>query len=342
MFRIRTRGTHLPGSLIRAAFCVATGIALLLAIIHNVNANVGLKEQSKSVTIAPPGAPSIEQIDSAIDKAVQYLMSQQVNGKWDRPPDAGAAPSWRLTALVLLALTDAGQSPQNADIRKSTDILDEANVQDVQTAAMRAQFDGATAFARPNARITRGADVLAAAALTGKAPPRKAFTPMVGEAFGSQNPDHISSYFELLGLDACQENWAAIPGDFWKDADLQWRHHQLADGGWPFNASVQHDNPTESDFRSTAAGILALELMAVTPHAIDTDAFDGCKGNAVDPELEKAMVWLGQRAPQMCGDLAAGKLRHPCETCWWFEKVLQATGNNRITDRCAKIVTQFR
>jgi len=265
-----------------------------------VLAMAGVRQAAAAAKHKPPvKVADPADIQSAIDKAKAYLYAKQTpEGNWENvqhPPKTYKGSSvnsgqWgSQTAIATYALLASGENPQDPRLVKAIEFLETADLQGTYAVCMRAQV---WAFLPPEPAlrplVRRDAMwLLAAMKHAGKS---AGFYEAVANP-RSLEYDHRMSQYGVLGMRACVQAGYEASDDYWRAVQLAWRRDQLPDGSWnyaPLHTTKPNDlKPWAS---MTAAGMACL---LVTQDQLTSESAE-CRGNAVNPYLDKATDWMDQ------------------------------------------------
>ena len=290
----------LPASSYTPAACLSTRLSRVLLfsifaiflVVHPARADDPL--------VSPP--VSAEVVDKCVQKAIDYLFSQQKDGIWDPPqrqPDKDGrkddiVASWGNwggpTSVITYALLAAGESPNSPRLKTAIAFLKTAQVTGTYAVGLRSQV-WAHLPITPEIRtlIRRDAELLHASMIN-KGPSKGLWW------YGPHSPDIFQSDFSnsqygVLGLWGAADAGMEINVDVWRMMDKAWRDGQNTNGGWAYK---KPDDPTQEDrdprFTMTAAGVATLYL---TDDYIAPGLGINCTDNRLDPNIEKGLTWLG-------------------------------------------------
>jgi hypothetical protein len=220
-----------------------------------------------------------QRVEEAIRRGVEYLRKQQSDGHWERGRWAQHATG--RTALATYALLSAGQKENAPEVSAALMYLRKTPTTSVYALGLRAQV-WQTLHPSREMRSFMAADLRAlhmAIRSGGDAKGMFHYQPGKGQEY-----DHSTSQFGILGLWAMDRSGMEVETRTWRTADVTWRKHQLADGGWGYRFGPG-EGPTVS---MTAAGVATLFIIQdFTRNAA------GCSGNPVDPNLDRGLQWIG-------------------------------------------------
>ncbi|WP_442483949.1 DUF4159 domain-containing protein [Aeoliella sp. SH292] len=239
------------------------------------------------VTIAtlPPSATAAitaADVTAAIDRGRDYLLREQSpRGTWD---DLGNYPGG-VTALVTLALLDAGVDAKSAQMQKALGYLRANTFDKTYSVSLQTMALCAGEPKRDRLLIEQKVDWLERNQIT------------QGENAGSWSypgagGDRSNSQFAVLALHEAQRVGIRVNPETWKLAAGYWRRGQNGDGSWEY---APIPGPSGS---MTCAGIGAL---VVTSLAVDegdarvvNDRVLCCQPQADDQAIERGLDWLGR------------------------------------------------
>ncbi len=228
-------------------------------------------------------------VDASVDLGVKYLYSlQQDEGdfKCEGYEKEGS------TALVLLALMSAGESPSKPELRKAITWLSHREIDRTYALGLRAAALSQLAGADKNPvlrndvrrlmaiQIDRGLD----RGLYTYGPPR-------GEAGG----DLSNSQYGVLGVWYAAEAGIEVPKGYWQRVEDAWTGIQNIDGGFGYRRGMVG---FEGSYASmTAAGVATLSITHDFLHAFEAGTNrgkDAGKNSKSALAAAKAVDWIGQ------------------------------------------------
>lgn len=236
--------------------------------------------------LAAPPPPTPKQLSDSISAGAKFLLSRQNDdGSWTAGPAGGPFQENDVgrTALVALALLNAGESHQSDPLRRATAYLKSTKAESTYNVALRAAY-----FSLLPEAIRK--DALAGdfrwlqASLIRRGPASGMYTyrrPMAEHVGG----DYSNSQYGVLGVWYAAANAGReVPGSYWKLVDKAWRDGQQDDGGWGYT-------PRHGSYGSmTAAGIATLFVTYDALYAQQEKE----PGKAVpqQAELRRGVAWL--------------------------------------------------
>ena len=263
---------RLPAAIVRAAVCAA----------------VLLGAAPRAASAAPPlGAADIQR---AIDKARQFLVSQQrADGTWEAMRSAEKRAG--ATALVILALANAGMPATDPPLQRALEWLRRQEPEDTYSASLQTL---ALAMLSPDADraiLERNAAWLEEAQVKqGPGSGSWSYAPTQGRGIG----DNSNSQFALLALHEAARAGVRVREETWVRAQQYWVGCANADGSWGY--TLGNAAGTGS---MTCAGIASVWITSEhigTPDARAARDTVACCGGGTSPKvLERGLDWLGRR-----------------------------------------------
>ncbi len=247
-----------------------------------------------------------EQVESAIDKAVAYLWSQQKeDGHWGEFGRNGRDYPVGHTAIICYALLESGESTQSPKMAKALKWLSEQETDWVYGLAFRA--NAFYAASRQNDRVPWGrgltftqllakdvrvlvASTTSDGGYTYRAP---GHTPEGREiadfARGWGGSDNSNAQYGLLAVWCGQRAGIHVPGQYWTQTRDYWKKMQI-DGGWGYTPSTQHRRAPYPSM--TVAGLASLFICYdyANPHNVKR-----CNRRDTLQPIDDGLAWLGKR-----------------------------------------------
>ena len=251
---------------------------LILAIIGHVAPHTGFAQAAK-------GSLTAEKVRKAINRGVDNLKkSQKSDGTW-----LGVSGyEGGTTALITLALLNAGESPSSPQIQKSIKVIQAIPRAKTYEVSLRVMALSAADPTGKRYRATIQGDIewlLKGQAAGG------------GWNYGNSSGggDASNSQFALLALSEANKYNLAIPKEHWQRAKSYWLGLISKDGGF------RYQGPGQATGSMTCAGIAS--LIIIRENLFDLDKLSNgdtalCCGGAVDdvqPKLDNAFKWLADR-----------------------------------------------
>ncbi len=263
---------------------------------------------------APEPSISAEQVQAAIKKSVAFLYTMQNDkGTWETgatPEEAAQKPGPSVdavqakrdfgghTALAVLALLYAGESPKDPKIQKAIKFLEEAELSGTYASGIRASVWSKLNDHRFKPRLSADAKWLLSAI-------HKADGTLMG-CFSYTSPypgydDYSNTQYGVLGLRDAAIRGVEIPTNVWEAIENNMITGQCSNGGWGYHFV---DAPTpEKSYGSMTVGCLA--NLYITQEMLQVkfegpfngrDAKD-C-GHRKPPEaIDKALAWMDRNIP---------------------------------------------
>ncbi len=252
-----------------------------LAKIHCLLAILGLMTLPQ---VAASQQLSPQQVERGIEQAVRFLKSNQLpDGGW---PEFGNYPDG-VSALVVLALLNSGEGPEQPEVAKALQYLSRRELEKTYTVSLQTM---AFCAANPNryaSQIRRNAEWLGRAQLANG-----------GWSYDQQphGGDPSNSQFALLALHEAQRSGVAnFPNETWQTifgrARQYWNTLQNQDGSFPY------DSASPGRGSMTCAGIASLVIVGDQIDGLESKALDSiqCCGNQASDQdrIALALKWLG-------------------------------------------------
>lgn len=182
-----------------------------------------------------------EQVDQAVDEIIAFLYKTQAEdggwyGSYHPGPDGNAKNrnNWGPTAMAVLSLIVAGESPQNPKIKKALELLAKVEITGVYALSMRAHVWSYLPQDIFGGRMEDDANTMLQTAY-GKA----RFNYLVHGAEGFEKDkrriDNSTTQYGVLALWQADKLGLKIPDSFWVDAVENFLQQQSqSDGGWAY------------------------------------------------------------------------------------------------------------
>jgi hypothetical protein len=282
----------------------------------------------------PARAATQDELDVAIDKAVDFLLSrQQRDGSWETVQKQvnggpGANFAWGGdSAIATYALLTAGMKPIDPHLRKATDWLKGEDLHGTYAVALRAgacnaiyehlrNKDKEILAARDRdrdfilySRLQRGPNAGFYGCYYGDPQPPAAggFAPLdpKGPPEGA-SCDRCNSQVAVFAAWALEQAGAEIPTQYWLDEDAAWKKAQLAGGGWDYSPDAGN-GATDT---MTCAGLATLYITQNYLLRSNVRQFDACTGGFANENIQRGLAWLDQHiAPILAGPGAQSMYR---------------------------------
>jgi len=226
------------------------------------------------------------EVQNAIDKAEQYILTHQKDGNWEvSKKQKRTSPAQNvhgaITATAAYALLVAGEPPDNAKLAAAISYLQSTDFTSVFTLGMRCQV---WRMLLPNDQIK---SALRQDGLTLQKSISQDGMYDSDLAAPMNPPDHSVSQYGPLGVWACSEEGMEIPTSYWQTVSDGWRAAQQQGGNWNYGRNKE----SAQTIPMTAAGVATL-FIAQDALAMGTSA--SCKGNTSDPDIDRGLSWLGE------------------------------------------------
>jgi hypothetical protein len=261
-------------------------------------------------------AVTTDQIDKALEKAKNYIYSQQKDDNWEQPLEWHGDQSTGQTALAVYALLANGENPQDPRIVKAVEYLKKTPTTGVYALGVRCQVwlfmpqtpDNKQAMAKDarqlvDAMIKQGE----------------------GRGFYDYNPT-IKNYslsraqYAVLGVWAAAQTGFEVPTVYWNLVEKSWIAAQDPSGGWSYLVKPNDKYPLTPGM--TAVGVATL---FITQDYLHANKGVGCNGNIRNPNIDKGLAWIEQNYDRV----AAGQFTSrdfPYSTLYSIERIGTAGG----------------
>ena len=242
----------------------------------------------RAASAAPPLGPN--DIQHAIDKARDYLVSQQRDdGSWEamRSSDKRAGA----TALVMLALANAGMNANQPALRKGLDWLRQQETDDTYAVSLQTMILAMLSPEADRAILERNVEWLELAQVK-QGPGSGSWS--YGQNRGIGMGDNSNSQYALLALHEASRAGIRVRDETWVRAQQYWVACGNTDGSWGYTLGNAGGSGS-----MTCAGIGSVWITSEhigTPDARATrDSVSCCGGGSTPRVLEKGLDWLGRR-----------------------------------------------
>lgn len=254
----------------------------------------------------PASGATPQQVNEAIDKARDYILSQMKNNNWEKlqtPPKYGAEglgqadpeDGWQwggTTACAVYGLLAAGVSPKDPRLAPAIEWLKTAKIQGHYACSMRAQVwtflderEGKLA-SEPDFKL-----LLNGLLADGQ---RLGYYSYYTEPSGKPQAgwmDRSVSQICVLGMWACEQAGQEVPRRYWEIVDAAWKKGQKNDGGWNYQDS------REVSGTMTAAGIATLYI--TQDYLMQGNKWDRCIGGTKNEHIERGLAWMDKNVDKL-------------------------------------------
>ena len=240
-----------------------------------------------AVPAPPPGAADIQ---TAVEKARDYLLTQQRNdGSWEAMRSADKRSG--ATALVMLALANAGVTAEQPGMRRALAWLRQQEPEETYSVALQTMILAMLAPEADRAILERNVEWLERAQVK-QGPGSGSWT--YGQSNGAGMGDNSNSQFALLALHEASRAGILVRDDTWIRAQQYWVACHNADGSWGYTLGNAGGSGS-----MTCAGIASVWITSEhigTPDARAVrDSVACCGGGSTPRVLEKGLAWLAKR-----------------------------------------------
>jgi hypothetical protein len=177
--------------------------------------------------------PLVEQVRKSIKRGIKYLRSRQNrDGDWEVDTYSSTRKGgW--TSLVLLALLNAGVSPNDRAVQKGLDWLRKVGPEDTYVVALQTMVFYEARKSEDSERIQRNVNWL----VKNRKKDGDRLLGWTYKANAGTAPDNSNTQYALLGLHAGRLAGAKVPQGVWKEIRDFYRRTQTSEGGWIYNRS---------------------------------------------------------------------------------------------------------
>ncbi len=267
-----------------------------------------------------PDRDLVDRVNIAIEKAQKYLRSHQtVHDNWEAEGPTGGA-----TALVVLALLNAGDKPTDSRIQAGLKFLRTVPASATYVVGLQTMAFAAAGEQQDLERIRQNVVWLLNA--------RKETKEASGWGYRDNDGDWVdqsNTQYALLGL---HEGIAARVKV--EPKDLEWIRNlyfksQAKDGSWRYRVNA------ESSLSMTVAGACGLMItgmdLNVGRETIDGGKVRGCGDYKDQANLVLAMNWIGKRFPGDQRDI--GSLPHLYYSLYGIERLGRLSGQRFLAGK---------
>lgn len=236
-----------------------------------------------------PAKVSPEKIQRAVEKARDWLLSeQQANGSWQVPLRADDTRVGA-TALVMLALANAGVPQEHPQMQRGLDWIRRQKPEETYSVSLQTML---LAMLSPDADkviLERNVEWLESTQVA-QGPASGSWS--YGRAKGTG--DNSNSQFALLALHEADRVGVRVRGEVWARAQQYWVACANPDGSWGYTLGNAGGSGS-----MTCAGIASVWITSQHVGAPDAraarDTVACCGGGSNPKVLERGIEWLGRR-----------------------------------------------
>ena len=239
---------------------------------------------------AIPATPGPTDIQTAVEKARDYLITQQrEDGSWEAMRSADKRVG--ATALVMLALANAGVPAEQPAMRRALTWIRQQEPDETYSVALQTMILSMLAPEADRAILERNVEWLERAQVK-QGPGSGSWT--YGQSNGVGMGDNSNSQFAVLGLHEASRAGVPVGDDTWVRAQQYWVACHNGDGSWGYTLGNAGGSGS-----MTCAGIASVWITSEhigTPDARAVrDSVACCGGGSTPRVLEKGLNWLGRR-----------------------------------------------
>ncbi len=243
-----------------------------------------------------PGSSAVpfsdEAVEAAIDKGVEFILSQQKpDGSWPtvdaaRDEEYTVAP----TAICVYALLESGLKPTDKRMAKALEFLGKTRSEMTYCHAFRALAYAAALKYDPRYHEPLRKDVRTLILsiykdggytyyARGRMPTKKDFSGFTGGC------DQSNAQYGLLGVWAGARHNEEIPRKYWELSLRYWMKTQFPDGGWAYSVKGRPKPYLAMTLAGLASVYVCTDNLFAARHI-------SCRGNPGFPAAERAMDWV--------------------------------------------------
>jgi hypothetical protein len=239
---------------------------------------------------AADAQPEPDGIRTAISKARDYLLTQQRDdGSWEAMRSADKRSG--ATALVMLALADAGVPAEHPAMRRALAWLRQQMPDETYSVALQTMILAMLAPEADRAILKRNVEWLERAQVK-QGPGSGSWT--YGQSNGVGMGDNSNSQFAVLGLHEASRAGVPVRDDTWVRAQQYWVACHNVDGSWGYTLGNAGGSGS-----MTCAGIasvcITVEHIGTPDARAVRDSVACCGGGSTPRVLEQGLAWLGKR-----------------------------------------------
>lgn len=226
-----------------------------------------------------PGPLTAEQVRTAIDGGIKYLLSEQnaKGGYWNEVPRYPGG----VTALCTLALLNSGVEPTHPQIQKALAYLRTKEPTQTYSVALQTMVLSIAEPRRDLVQIQKNVNWLESIQMA------------EGQwSYPNAAGDNSNSQFAILALHEAERAGATVKQETWERAAAYWQSCQNPDGSWGYLKGGGLGLGS-----MTCAGIAATVICAGrvdNPNAkVENGLVQCCQPQDEEDRLEDALTWLG-------------------------------------------------
>ncbi|MFP3937621.1 MAG: DUF4159 domain-containing protein [Phycisphaerae bacterium] len=242
---------------------------------------------------APPDASefSHEKVEQSIEKAKQWLYSQQKNdGSWgDYKASTGAYPSG-LTSIVLFALLESGENAQDPRLEEALEWLTIQSSDKTYSLGLRCnvwELANRQTGGQYEALLKQDVELLVKSTKDGS-------YDYDCHGSGQSSGDNSNSQYGVLGAWAGAKGDLEVPTEYWQMVQDYWVGARNKDGGWGYKRDDGKSTGT-----MTSAGIASLYVAIDNLHM---ERFIRCGAGVTPKPIEEAVDWLDRHFIESIGE----------------------------------------
>jgi hypothetical protein len=242
----------------------------------------------------------VDQVRNAIKRGIKYLRgAQKSDGSWEID-DFSVTRRGGWTALAMLALLNAGVSPDDKMIQKGLTYLRQLDPTYTYVRALQTMVYAEAGMNEDSERIQSNVNWLIDAGIAdGKT--------LLGWTYtkARQAPDNSNTQYALLGLHAGKMAGAKIPRAVWvmiRDYYIRTQTTEIVGGGWVYSRHHNNLSYLTMDTAGLCGLLIAGEVLNAGREKLKINEAgsyyaDNCGKYKEDPSIRKALSWITYTDP---------------------------------------------
>lgn len=246
-----------------------------------------------------PKEALVDQVRKAIDAGVRYLRDQEKGkGNWEAVDKASVYMEGGWTSLAMLALLNAGVSPDDPIIQRGLKYLRQLEPRQTYVVSLQTMVFTETARNEDRERIQHNVDWLIGAMIRdgGRCKGWSYGSPRQANNLNNLSADNSNTQYALLGLHAGRLAGAKIDREVWQAIQDYYITTQQPDHGWIYNP-VMANNTTLTMTTAGLCGLLisGMELNAGREVLQPDGTARNCGVYAENKPVADALRWIAPR-----------------------------------------------
>ncbi|MBI5723080.1 MAG: DUF4159 domain-containing protein [Planctomycetes bacterium] len=249
-------------------------------------------------SICPAQEPRVpfndQAVEAAINKAVQYVLSEQrADGSWEPFAEGGgrAPQTDGPTAMCIYTLVASGISAKDPRIAKALDWLVKP--------ANQAKLTYSTAFRclawhAVNKQLDNKymKNLAADVDLLIKSTENGSYNYVTNGKDKAAGGDNSNSQYGLYGVWTGARAGIEVPRDYWDKCLKRWIACQHADGGWNYYGTIEEDPANENTQTLGSMTVAGIASLFVCMDWLFMDRFVKCQVNTEVAAVKKGLDWM--------------------------------------------------